>query len=49
VQKLLANPPILQDFLNGEIAALDRLVDRAMKKKPKPARMEAAERACAGA
>jgi hypothetical protein len=48
VQKLLANPPVLADFLNREIAALDRLVDRAMKKKPKAVEEEKAQEACAG-
>jgi len=53
VQKLFANPPLLRDFLNREIAALDRLVDLsmagAMKKKPKSAKAEKAQEACVGA
>jgi hypothetical protein len=40
VQKLLNNPPRLQLLLDQEIAALDRLVERAMKKKPKSAKGE---------
>lgn len=48
MQKLLNNPPVLRDFLDGEIAALDRLVERVMKKKPKPERYEEAQKACAG-
>lgn len=54
MQKLFANPPLLRDFLNREIAALDRLVDLsmagAMKKKPKGAKkIEKAQEACVGA
>jgi hypothetical protein len=48
VQKLLTNPPLLRDFLTQEIAALDRLVERAMKKKPKSVTVEDAQKACAG-
>lgn len=53
MQKLLANPPVLRDFLDSEIAALDRLVvlsmARAMKKKPKSIAQEiAAQMAHAG-
>ena len=48
VQKLLANPPVLRDFLQSEIALCDRLVDRALKKKPKGVRIEEVQKACAG-
>lgn len=36
MQKLLANPLVFREFLDREIDALDRLVERAMKKKPEP-------------
>lgn len=49
VQKLFANPPVFKDFLDREIAALDRLVERAMKKKPKSVKNEKAQEACVGA
>jgi hypothetical protein len=48
VQKLFANPLVLRDFLDREIAAVERLVDRAMKKKPKAIRNEEALKAGAG-
>lgn len=40
MQKLLTNPRELEDFLNREIEALDRLVDKALARNPikKPAR-----------
>jgi hypothetical protein len=46
VQKLYNAPPKSEDYplfrkyLDGEIAALDRLVERAMKKKPKSVKGE---------
>ena len=53
MQKLFANPVVLRDFLNREIAALDRLVDLSMagaiKKKPKSVKNEKAQEACVGA
>lgn len=47
VLRLLHNPPVLRDFLEKEIAALDRLVERAMKKKPKSVRAEKMEKVLA--
>lgn len=44
VQKLLTHPPALEDFLASEIALLDRLVERAMKKKPKSVPVENEEK-----
>lgn len=47
--RVLANPPVLEDFLEKEIAALDRLVERAMKKKPHAVALkEKKQEACAG-
>jgi hypothetical protein len=48
VQKLLANPPLLRDLLDGQIRALDRLVEQAMKKRPKPAPEQQTQKACVG-
>jgi len=48
VQKLLSNPPALRDFLDREIEALNRLVDRAMKKHPKRVPQEEVLGAAAG-
>lgn len=49
VLRLLVNPEVFEDFLSKEVKALDRLVERARKKKPKREReKEEAERACVG-
>lgn len=48
MQKLLTHPPALRDFLDQEIAALDRLVERAMKKKPKSVEVKEAPKVYAG-
>jgi hypothetical protein len=47
VQKLPTNPEIFERLLTLEIEGLNRLVDRAMKKKPK--RVEQVKEACMGA
>jgi hypothetical protein len=36
VQELFSNPCVLRDLLDRQLKELDRLVDRAMKKKPQP-------------
>jgi hypothetical protein len=49
VQKLPTNPGIFERLLTLEIEGLDRLVERAMKKRPKSVPVEKAQEACVGA
>lgn len=48
MEKLVSNPPVLLDLLDREIGALDRLVERAMKKKPKSVRVQEAQEVAVG-
>jgi hypothetical protein len=48
VLRLLVNAEVFEDFLSKEVKALDRLVERARKKRPKPEKQEAREE-CVGA
>jgi hypothetical protein len=47
VQKIITNPRLLRDLLDREIAALDCLVERAMKKRPESVRRQESEKTLA--